>query len=144
MAATVGPMAVGEHDKPSNSYWVFELFETLLGHLNSCTEAVGLTVPQAKLIGRLGKPQRISDLADMQKCDVSSMTTLLQRLERDGYVERTVDPEDARARLVSLTAQGREVRASFLDMVGSGGPGAVAQISPQTRKRLLDILGNIE
>ncbi|MEX5237999.1 MarR family winged helix-turn-helix transcriptional regulator, partial [Kocuria arenosa] len=36
-------------------------------------------------------------------------TVLVDRLERAGYVERTVDPRDARARLVRIAGRGMEL-----------------------------------
>jgi DNA-binding MarR family transcriptional regulator len=53
-------------------------------------------------------PQRITALADAEAVAQPSMTTLVGRLERDGLVERSADPADARAVLVTATARGRE------------------------------------
>jgi DNA-binding MarR family transcriptional regulator len=53
-------------------------------------------------------PQRITALADAEAVAQPSMTTLVSRLERDGLVERTSDPTDARAVLVRITDHGQE------------------------------------
>jgi DNA-binding MarR family transcriptional regulator len=61
-------------------------------------------------------PRRITDLAEREAVAQPTVTTLVGRLERDGYVERRPDPDDARAVLVHLTAEGltrlNEMRAA--------------------------------
>jgi DNA-binding MarR family transcriptional regulator len=42
---------------------------------------------------------------------------MVQRLERDGYVQRVIDPNDARARLIQLTSLGRRARAKLAMLV---------------------------
>jgi len=59
------------------------------------------------VLDRLG-PQRITALAEREAVSQPSMTGLVQRLESLGYVERSADPEDGRASLVSVTAKGVE------------------------------------
>jgi DNA-binding MarR family transcriptional regulator len=67
-------------------------------------------------------PQRITALAASEAVAQPTMTTLVGRLERDGLVERAGDPADARAVLVSITAEGlerllriREARAAAIE-----------------------------
>jgi DNA-binding MarR family transcriptional regulator len=50
-------------------------------------------------LGELGRRSRLSK---------QTMTTLARRAERDGLVERRVDPADARATLVFLTQRARD------------------------------------
>lgn len=59
------------------------------------------------VLDRLG-PQRITALAEREAVSQPSMTGLVQRLEAAGYLERSADPEDGRASLVSVTAKGVE------------------------------------
>jgi DNA-binding MarR family transcriptional regulator len=67
-------------------------------------------------------PRRITELAESEAIAQPSVTTLVGRLERDGYVERRSDPDDARAVLVHLTDVGvarlnemRAARRALLD-----------------------------
>ena len=50
---------------------------------------------------------RLSVLAERAGVAKQTATALVDRLERAGYVERTPDPLDGRARLVRLTAKGQ-------------------------------------
>jgi DNA-binding MarR family transcriptional regulator len=52
-------------------------------------------------------PQRITDLAAKEYVAQPTMTVLVRKLEQDGLVGRTADPEDARAVRVALTDAGR-------------------------------------
>ena len=88
--------------------------------LESIAVDLGLTPAQAQILAQLETPRRMGDIAQQQTCDPSSVTTMMQRLERDGLVERVVDPKDSRARLVKLTAKGRRRRTQFMGRVGDG------------------------
>lgn len=118
--------ASGERTMVTRSGWVLGvglilgLAERLRAHLDLAADAVGLTAQQAELLMRIDAPTRMSDLADQRVCDPSSITGLVQRLERDGFVSRTVDPRDGRVRIVRLTPKGRRARLRFQDSVGDG------------------------
>lgn len=57
-------------------------------------------------------PMRISDIAACHGVDVSSVTPRLKRLHNAGLIERKTLPADARASLISMTAQGRQALKS--------------------------------
>ena len=78
---------------------------------------VGLTPGQAHALMHIEGPTRMGDLAEQQTCDPSTVTAMVQRLERDGYVQRVIDPNDARARLIQLTPLGRRARAKLAMLV---------------------------
>jgi DNA-binding MarR family transcriptional regulator len=54
-------------------------------------------------------PMRLTALAEAEGASQSAMTQLVQRLERQGLVERRSDPEDGRASLVALGEGGRQL-----------------------------------
>lgn len=56
-------------------------------------------------------PTRITDLATREGVSQPGMTTVINRLEGDGYAERFPDPTDGRATLVRITAAGRQALA---------------------------------
>ncbi|WP_319435991.1 MarR family transcriptional regulator [Mycobacterium sp. RTGN5] len=52
-------------------------------------------------------PIRLTTLAAKEGVSQPSMTQLIQRLERAGLVTRLADPDDGRACLIAITAQGQ-------------------------------------
>ncbi len=54
--------------------------------------------------------QKMSELARSAGLEPSTMTGLLDRMERDGYVLRQADPDDRRALQIHLTETGRGLR----------------------------------
>ena len=56
-------------------------------------------------------PLTLTQLAERHCCGRSNVTALIDRLEADGYVERTVDPNDRRTVRAALTDSGRTAYA---------------------------------
>jgi DNA-binding MarR family transcriptional regulator len=62
-----------------------------------------LTPAQARLLMRVGPHgTRVTELAEAALVTKQTASHLVDQLERSGYVRRTPDPTDARARLVRL------------------------------------------
>jgi DNA-binding MarR family transcriptional regulator len=57
---------------------------------------------------------RPSDLAAEMRLDLSTISRHLRSLEQQGLVQRTADPDDARAQRISITALGSGVLARVL------------------------------
>lgn len=89
------------------------LADQLTTYFDECAAKVGLTSAQGHALMTIEGPTRMGDLAQQQTCDPSTVTSMIQRLERDGYVRRTIDPADARARLVQLSAKGSRARGKL-------------------------------
>jgi DNA-binding MarR family transcriptional regulator len=58
-------------------------------------------------LSQAGESLPLGQLADRLKCVKSNVTQLVDRLEADGLVSRTLDPSDRRSRLAVLTDAGR-------------------------------------
>jgi DNA-binding MarR family transcriptional regulator len=65
----------------------------------------------AMLLNRLAHegPARLTTLACLEGISQPAMTQMIQRLERQGLVERSSDPDDGRAAVVALGVDGREM-----------------------------------
>jgi len=74
-------------------------------------DLAGMTPSQLSTLGSVGKlePVRLSDLAATERIAPSTLTRLVSVLEDRGYVRRDAAPADARAYLVSVTPEGRQV-----------------------------------
>ena len=58
-------------------------------------------------------PVRLTALAAATGISQPAMTQLVRRLEREGLVTRLIDPEDARATLVTISESGSRMRAEL-------------------------------
>jgi DNA-binding MarR family transcriptional regulator len=77
----------------------------------------GIKITQRSILEHIvqaGAPS-VSELADAMTMDRSAMTRNLQPLEREGWIELLVDPEDRRSRRVAITAAGRKKLAETFD-----------------------------
>lgn len=59
---------------------------------------------------------RFKDLAKSVDIDGSTLTGILDRMERGGYIERRDDPEDRRSLLVYLTGKARGVAPEIIEL----------------------------
>ena len=73
---------------------------------------------------------RLTDLARRARMTKQGMMLLVDDLENRGYVRRVPDPEDARAKVVRLTARGRRFVAEARR--------AVAAVEARSRRELGD------
>jgi DNA-binding MarR family transcriptional regulator len=69
------------------------------------------TPAQARVMQRIGPDgTRLTELAEAAQVTKQTASFLVDQLERTGYVQRTPDPTDARARLVRVAARGLAAR----------------------------------
>ncbi|MBW2264546.1 MAG: MarR family transcriptional regulator, partial [Deltaproteobacteria bacterium] len=61
--------------------------------------------------------QKMIELARASGLEPSTMTGLLDRMEREGFVTRVPDPDDRRVQKIMLTDAGRKVRKTVEKMV---------------------------
>lgn len=105
------------------------------------TQRIQMPLPaaQARLLATIEAhgEARIGDLAAVDHCSQPTMTTQVRRLEEAGLVTRTVDPCDARAVRIKITADGRRtLNAVRADRAAAIEP-QLAQLAPADR----DVLG---
>ncbi|MFT4126671.1 MAG: MarR family transcriptional regulator [Gordonia sp. (in: high G+C Gram-positive bacteria)] len=81
-------------------------------------------------------PLRMGELADRESIGLSTATSVVDGLIRSDLVERTVDPADRRAVLVSLTSRGREVLTRVRDRRDDVLRDAIAELTDDDRAAL--------
>ena len=106
------------------------------------TQRIQMPLPsaQARLLATIEAQgeARIGDLAAVDHCSQPTMTTQVRRLEDAGLVTRTVDPGDARAVRIRITAQGmRTLNAVRADRAAAIEP-QLALLEPADRQVLAD------
>jgi len=104
---------------------VFRVHQVLLARLNGLLAPHGLTFARYELLQLLAFSRRgslpLSVVGARLQVHPASVTNAVARLERDGLLERRPHPDDGRAVVAHLTAQGRAVAsAATTDLVASG------------------------
>ncbi|WP_251140955.1 MarR family winged helix-turn-helix transcriptional regulator [Cellulomonas dongxiuzhuiae] len=62
-----------------------------------------------RTLDRLGRPQRLGELAAALDVAPRSVTSKVDHAEADGWIRRVPDPRDRRATLVELTEEGHDL-----------------------------------
>jgi DNA-binding MarR family transcriptional regulator len=87
-------------------------------------------------------PVRMSELAGRLLTDKPYTTVVVDDLERRGLVVREADPQDRRAKVVTLTAAGRDAAATATEIL-TAPPAELARLSPEDLEQLDQILGKL-
>jgi DNA-binding MarR family transcriptional regulator len=104
--------------------------------------AMGLVVVQLLLGPR--PPRGLRELAAALGCSRPAATQLVDRLVRDGLVVRTVDPDDGRARRLSLTKDGRAYGGFAQEVLERCMDSFMAQIGAEEQATLHVLLERLE
>lgn len=101
--------------------------------LNSQLEGFGVSIPQSFILYSLLEEDgaTLKEIGSNTLIDSSSMTVLIDKLEKDELVERKLDSQDRRAIRVFITDKGRTVagdvsrigidfNAALYDLLGEG------------------------
>jgi DNA-binding MarR family transcriptional regulator len=119
--------------------------DRLRQHWSNQATAVGLSNAQVKVLLLLepGEAVPMRSLATRLDYDASNLSTLVDRLERRGAVERRANPDDRRVKALALTAEGERLRADFWHgLVEDPGPlTSLGDDDLRTLAALLDTLG---
>lgn len=105
----------------------------------------GITVEQWMVLSRLSEGDGITqrELARRNGHDPTTLTRILQKMERKGLVQRGDDRDDGRALRVTVTQKGRRLQAELAVLALAGVPEVTAGMTPhelQELKRLLRLV----
>ncbi|MBQ7096122.1 MAG: MarR family transcriptional regulator [Clostridia bacterium] len=79
-------------------------------------------------------------LADRLGVDKSQVTRLVKKLEQEGYLTRTVNPEDRREKLISATPKADAVREQDLALTGRFYEWLLSEMNEEEREALAKTL----
>lgn len=76
-----------------------------------------LNPAQGRIVYALWKeaPLSQSQLVEKTRLDKSTLTAMLERLEKAGQIIRSPDPKDRRSKLVHLTARNKALHGAYLE-----------------------------
>lgn len=90
-----------------------------------------------------GQPRTQLELSRVVCVDKTTLISVLDRLEKQGLIVRTVDPSDRRVRIPQITDSGRKVYATFAAARDAAESRALDGVDGKDRALLLDILAKI-
>jgi DNA-binding MarR family transcriptional regulator len=110
----------------------------LYGFLRRAILPSGVSLPQALALATLrdAGPQRVTDLAELERVRQPTCTALVNAMEQEGWVSRRVDDCDRRAVVVDITPEGREVLLSITRARTRLFSGYLAALSTSERRAL--------
>jgi DNA-binding MarR family transcriptional regulator len=129
----------GQDEQLKSEIWQ-ALYEFFLDeherHLESIAD-LGVSPGDLKALMRLvpGRREPMRALADMWRCDASTVTWIVDRLEKQGLVERQAHETDRRVKVVVLSQRGRQLRAQLSDRFYQP-PAVLSQLSLPDLKTL--------
>lgn len=85
-----------------------------------------------------------SQLAEKTVTDRATTTGLIDRLERDGWVERRPDSNDRRTVRIYLSPKAREHRAAFVALFNEINGSFINRFTPKEWRQLQALLGKLE
>jgi DNA-binding MarR family transcriptional regulator len=129
-------------DSETLSHWVKLAFSTMRRELEASLRKSGMTITQWRALGViLHQPEAThSDLMRHLEIEAPSVTSLVDCMERKGWVKRTRSKSDARVKQLSLTSRGRamiEAAGEAMGPIEERMAGTLTAGELSTLKRLL-------
>lgn len=130
------------------AYKIHRLARLLRVQINQMLQQQGLDLgmEQWLILVRLYETPHLAqhELADQALNDHPNITRLIDQLAKRGWVQRTVDAEDRRRHLVSLTATGRALVERFQPQVVAERQRIFGDFSAEEIDQLITMLEKIE
>ena len=114
------------------------LASQISAHVRERAGKLGLTAAQATALRELTGPMTMSELAERMSCEPSNATVVVDRLERQGLLDRRPHPTDRRAKQLILTPDGTALRERLLGLLGEESP--LAGLTADEQGLLKDLL----
>jgi MarR family transcriptional regulator, 2-MHQ and catechol-resistance regulon repressor len=90
-----------------------------------------------------GGPVATGEISTRMHITTGTMTTVLDTLERNGYVRRLADPDDRRRVLVDITPTAQSALDQVLSVVQQAANTIMSVLDDDTQRKLLDILATV-
>lgn len=120
--------------------------QILMSHLNDLLAPYGLTFARYEVLMLLYFTREgslpLGKIGERLQVHPTSVTSLIDRLERDGYVERLPHPSDRRTTLAGLTVQGRNA-AGQATLVLNKDEFGMSALDTESHEELITLLDRI-
>ncbi|GAA3150117.1 MarR family transcriptional regulator [Planomonospora alba] len=114
------------------------LAQQIAVHVRECAAVLGLTSAQATALREMTGPMTMRELAERMSCEPSNATFVVDKLEKQGLIERRAHPTDRRAKQLVLTAEGDALRERLLGLLVQDSP--LAGLTAQQQRTLQGLL----
>jgi MarR family transcriptional regulator for hemolysin len=130
----------------SITYWVCMTARALERALNEELAPHGITMQQAGVLGWLALEGDLSpsQLAERLQVEPPTLVGILDRMERDGWVERLPAPDDRRKKLVRPTPRVQPVWAQIATCARRVRARATRGLSPQELEQVKSALALVQ
>jgi DNA-binding MarR family transcriptional regulator len=126
---------------------VLHASSVLESRLEARLSEVGLSLAKLAALNRLteaGESLPLGQLAERLSCVKSNVTQLVDRLEADGLVNRTSDPNDRRSRLAVLTEAGKAAYVKGSEIQQQAERELFGILTPSESDTLHELLGKLQ
>ena len=106
----------------------------------------GLTYPQYLVLLVLWEKdaQPVNDIAKRLMLETNTVTPLLKRMEKEGFLVRRTGDKDARQMIVSLTREGKSLKKQLANVPEAVGSAVICDsVNPETAPQLFNMLDGI-
>src|SRR3954454_2546471 len=131
----------------SGLFAVLHASSVLESQVEARLSEVGLSMAKLAALHRLteaGESLPLGQLAERLACVKSNVTQLVDRLEADGLVNRTADPNDRRSRLAVLTDAGKAAYLKGSDIKMQIERELFGVLPPTESETLHELLGKLQ
>ena len=129
----------------SVGYWIFAATQDMARAMNEELAAHGITYRQwetlawVSLAGELSQ----SELAERMSIEAPTLVGVLDRMERDGWIQRVPAENDRRKKLIRPTERVEPLWAKMVDCAHRVRARAIKGIAPEQLLQLRDVLAQI-
>jgi DNA-binding MarR family transcriptional regulator len=105
---------------------------------------LGLSAGEVNALARLDAPLTVAQLQAATGQRASTLTGILDRLERQGLVERIANPRDRRSFLITLTRPGAKASARVQRAFAGLADEALGSVSRRSVKGFFEVLAALD
>lgn len=110
----------------------------------------GLTTVQGRVIGYLAKKERVGEVVFQRDVEEefhirrSSVTSIIQGLEKNGYITRESVAQDARLKKILLTEKGRKINQSVRETILSEEEKILQVLTSEEKEQFFYLIQKLE